>query len=69
MSRRKHRGSLQRVVNSRRVRERFLIVCEGEKTEPNYFTAFRVPKDVKVSIFGVGEDPLSLVKSADKFNE
>lgn len=49
--------------------ERFLIVCEGEKTEPNYFKAFRVPKDVKVSIFGVGEDPLSLVKSAERFNE
>lgn len=69
MSRRQHHGSLQRIVDSRRVRERFLIVCEGEKTEPNYFKAFRVPKDVKVSIFGVGEDPLTLVKSADKFNE
>lgn len=69
MSSRKQRGSLQRVINSRRVRERFLIVCEGEKTEPNYFKAFRVPKDVKVRIYGVGEDPLSLVKSADKFNE
>jgi hypothetical protein len=51
------------------VKERFLIVCEGEKTEPNYFKAFRVPMDVHISVFGLGEDPLTLVKSATKLSE
>ena len=69
MSSRRQRGSLRRIVDTRPVRERFLIICEGAKTEPNYFKAFRVPMDVQVSIIGLGEDPLTLVRSAAKFNE
>ena len=69
MSSHRKRGSLRRIVDTRPVKERFLIVCEGEKTEPNYFRAFRVPMDVKVSVRGLGEDPLTLVKSATKYNE
>ncbi len=42
-----------------------MIVCEGTKTEPNYFRSFRVPKDV-VEILGVAEDPSRLVNSAKK---
>jgi hypothetical protein len=44
------------------LRERFLIVCEGEQTEPNYFRAFRVQKDVKV--VGLGYNTVSVVEEA-----
>jgi hypothetical protein len=64
------RGYSTRKVNTREIRQRFLIVCEGEKTEPNYFRSFRVPKDViQIDIKGVGENPSKLVESAKKLNE
>jgi len=63
------RGYSQRKVNTREVRQRFLIVCEGEKTEPNYFKSFRVPKDViQIDVKGVGENPSKLVDSAKELN-
>jgi hypothetical protein len=44
-----------------------LIVCEGEKTEPNYFSelkkAFRL-SNANVRICGRGSDPLSVVNFA-----
>jgi len=46
-----------------------LIVCEGGKTEPNYFSelkkAFRL-SNTNVRIFGRGADPLSVVNFAIK---
>ncbi|MGI5870333.1 MAG: RloB domain-containing protein, partial [Kiritimatiellia bacterium] len=45
-------------------RERFLIVCEGEKTEPNYFRAIQkeLPQHVvEVEIHGEGDNTLSLL--------
>ena len=33
----KARSYMQRRVDELPIRQRFLIVCEGEKTEPNYF--------------------------------
>jgi len=36
-------GRTGRRVGTREVRQRFLIVCEGEETEPNYFRAFKAP--------------------------
>src|SRR6476659_9074580 len=67
MSRRRtnSRGYSPRKINTREVRQRFLIVCEGEKTEPNYFRSFRVPIDVK----GLGENPSKLVNSAKELKE
>jgi RloB-like protein len=60
-----YRGYASRKVNTRELRQRFLIVCEGEKTEPNYFRSFRVPKDVaEINIRGLGGNPSRLVKSA-----
>jgi hypothetical protein len=56
--------SLRRKVNTRELRQRFLIVCEGQKTEPNYFQAFRVPKDVRTVVIGVGANTISLVEKA-----
>ena len=67
MSKRKSnsRGYSPRKVGTKEVIQRFLIVCEGEKTEPNYFRSFRVPKNVvEIDVKGVGEDPSKLVNSA-----
>jgi RloB-like protein len=52
-----------RKVDTKDVKQRFLIVCEGTKTEPNYFKGFRVPK-VVIEIQGVAQDPSKLVNSA-----
>ncbi len=54
-----------RNVNTRKVKQRFLIVCEGAKTEPNYFRSFRVPGDIIVK--GVGYNPSRLVDSAIEY--
>jgi len=62
------RGYSLRKVDVREVKQRFLIVCEGKKTEPNYFREFRVPKDV-MEIQGLGENPSKLVQSAKIFKE
>lgn len=51
----KKRDYFKRRVETKDKRQRFLIVCEGKKTEPNYFRSFRVPKEVEVVIgFGNG---------------
>jgi len=50
-----------RQINFRPTRKVFLIVCEGEKTEPNYFRGFRVPKNV-ADVYGVGMNTRSLVE-------
>lgn len=57
------RGYTSRRVNVRDVRQRFLIVCEGEKTEPNYFRSFRVPGLV-IDVQGFGISPRQLVDKA-----
>lgn len=52
---------------NRKVKTRrwFLIVCEGEKTEPNYFKSFPVdPKVIKLDIKGEGKNTKSLVEKA-----
>lgn len=72
MSKRKSysRGYSPRKVDTKEVRQRFLIVCEGEKTEPNYFRSFRVPKNVaEIDVKGVGENPSKLVNSAKDLKE
>lgn len=55
----------RRRVNVRELRQRFLIVCEGEKTEPNYFNGFRVP-GVVIDVRGIGENTVRLVERAIK---
>jgi hypothetical protein len=62
------RGYSPRRVNIREIRQRFLIVCEGEKTEPNYFRSFRVPK-VVIDIQGLGKNPSSLVEEARELQD
>jgi hypothetical protein len=57
------RAYMERTVDVREPKERFLIVCEGEKTEPNYFKSFRVPRDVIV-IRGIGDNTRRIVEYA-----
>jgi hypothetical protein len=59
---RKVKGSrlARRKVNKREARDTFLIVCEGERTEPCYFERFRAPKKIKV--LGYGYNTVGLVK-------
>jgi hypothetical protein len=57
------RGYSKRIVGTRNPKERFLVVCEGEKTEPNYFKGFRVPGRT-VDIRGVGYNTVSLIQEA-----
>lgn len=51
-----------RKENTLQPRKSVLIVCEGAKTEPAYFEAFRLPQVVEVQ--GVGKNTVSLVKHA-----
>ena len=61
-SRRTNIDYYNRKVKTRRW---FLIVCEGEKTEPYYFKSFPVnPKVIKLDIKGEGRNPNSLVEKA-----
>jgi hypothetical protein len=60
----KGRRLSRRVTNRRPPRQRFLIVCEGKRIEPNYFHCFRVPKDVAVEIIGEGYSTVRLVRRA-----
>ncbi len=59
----RRRSYSDRVIETREPKERFLIVCEGAKTEPNYFRNFRVPKNV-VEIHGIGDNTLGVVEEA-----
>lgn len=58
---RQHAPHLTRKVAVREPRERFLIVCEGAKTEPNYFRSFRVTS-ADIQPVGAGISTLSLVQ-------
>lgn len=60
----KGKGSTNRGRNTlnRQPRKSFLIVCEGKKTEPNYFRSFRV--SVRVKFAEAAGNTLSLVKRA-----
>jgi len=59
------RTTLTRLENKRNLR-RFLIVCEGKKTEPNYFRKFPEKPEVydRIDIFGTGYNTTSLVNEA-----
>ncbi len=62
------RGYSPRKVKIREVRQTFLIVCEGEKTEPNYFINFRGPK-VKIKIQRGEKNPCHVVEKARELKE
>jgi hypothetical protein len=57
----KGRSYLNRPLDKKEINQRFLITCEGEKTEPNYFDKFRTNK-VILKIKGCGYNTLKLVE-------
>jgi len=62
--------TLTRLKNTRKLR-RFLIVCEGEKTEPNYFRKFPDNPEVydSIDIHGTGYNPISLINEAIRLQD
>ena len=62
----------KRVVGSRNLRVYFLIVCEGQKTEPHYFSSFNnilPPYTLDIETQGEGCDPLGVVNAAIEFRK
>ena len=62
----------KRKTNTKQEKVYFLIVCEGEKTEPNYFKSFKT--NVKsyvhsLDVFGEGSNTKDLVKRTIKFRD
>ena len=62
------KGYSERRLNTRELRQRFLIVCEGKKTERYYFRRFRTPT-VVVAVQGLGCDPIQLVRQTLELRE
>lgn len=69
---RRAREEKKRMTEFKSKRKFFLIVCEGEKTEPNYFESLKssLPKGVleltNIDIDGTGKNTLSIVEEAKK---
>ena len=63
----------KRAFQIRPRRQRILIVCEGEKTEPNYFKSIQItlPRHIAdvVDIIGLGDNTQSLVNRAKEICE
>ena len=56
----------KRMLGSRSVRQRMLIVCGGQETEPNYFKNLSRKRELTATLVieGVGEHPKQLVERA-----
>lgn len=64
---RKEKHDKKRKVATRKVHLNYLIVCEGERTEPNYFNALiggRNSKVLSVEVRGEGQSTCRLVHTA-----
>lgn len=57
-----------RPLDQIKTRQRFLIVCEGQETEKNYFERFRVPSKV-VKAVGTGKTTDNLIIEALKLRK
>jgi len=60
-------SSGKRKIDSREKRVYFLIICEGEKTEPSYFSSFEKelpPYTLDIETLGKGYDPIGVVDAA-----
>lgn len=67
--RRNHKNSnLTRKTGVREIKQSFLIVCEGEKTEPDYFKAFRMTT-ATVKAVGQAMNTMTLVNKAISIRE
>ena len=56
----------RRKTTGRQTKDRILIVCEGEKTEPKYFLGFRL---TNVKVIGAGDNTENIVRLAIKLKE
>lgn len=62
-----YKGVHRRSIDKRNLAYSFLIVCEGSKTEPEYFEAFPAPREVmRVKVEGGGGSPSEIVEKAQK---
>jgi hypothetical protein len=61
-------ANLSRRQGVREVKQSFLIVCEGEKTEPDYFKAFRMTA-ATVQAVGEAMNTMTLVNKAISIRE
>jgi hypothetical protein len=66
--RKQKRPYMQRPIDRIDVRQRFLIVCEGEKTEPNYFKSFPIPPE-SVVVRHVNTNTRFLVEEAMRMRD
>lgn len=72
---RRERIEKKRKIEFKSKRKFYLIVCEGEKTEPNYFESLKssLPKGVleltNIDIDGTGKNTLSIIIEAKKLRE
>ena len=62
------KSSLSRRQGVREIKQSFLIVCEGEKTEPDYFKAFRMTA-ATVKAVGQAMNTMALVNKASSIRE
>ncbi|AFY69903.1 abortive phage resistance protein [Thalassoporum mexicanum PCC 7367] len=61
------RGYKNRTYDTKETRKSFLIVCEGTKTEKNYFESFKLKikaENFNLNVKGLGKDPQTLVREA-----
>ncbi len=67
----KPRGKVTRPERYLPIRKRYLIVCEGTKTEPHYFMSLEKdlkPHVVELKIIGEGDNTVNLVKLAGEIS-
>ena len=57
----------RRLVQSRELQPRFLFVCEGKQTEPNYFRSFRV--NAVIHIVGEQHNPQAALDTAERLRQ
>lgn len=75
LKKRLKRQERQRKMATRQPRQYFLIVCEGQKTEPLYFEALKkdLPKgvleNVTVDIQGIGKNTVQLIREAIQISD
>jgi RloB-like protein len=66
---RSEQGFTAREIGTRNPIPTFLIVCEGAKTEPNYFKSFPVSTRPEITIVGAGCETISVVNKAIELME
>ncbi len=64
-----HEKTKNTTAEWRKIRRRFLIVCEGKETEPNYFKSFALRDYVEVLTHGGKGSPSQVVKKALELRE